>query len=178
MVVLVLVLVLVLLLVRQRKLPFSVTVMRKAKEQGTTEGGLRAANDHAERVLLLLRVIQCQVLASCCDTSSRQSMTTTTTTTTTPVRVIIIVIVSGHCCCCCSSFQSCSLSSISHFCCSLDLPKGRRRVVVTVEHLSCSRSIEAGQLRSRVKEKRLLLLLLLVQGVQVVGVLGRLEVTS
>lgn len=48
-------------LVRQRKLPFSVTVMRKAKEQLR---GLRAANDHAERVLLLLllRVIQCQVL--------------------------------------------------------------------------------------------------------------------
>lgn len=51
---------LVVVLVRQRMLPFSVTVMRKAKEQLR---GLRAANDHAERVLLLLlRVIQCQVL--------------------------------------------------------------------------------------------------------------------
>lgn len=106
----------------------------------------------------------------------------TTTTTTTPVRVIIIVIISGDCCCC--SFQSCSLSSISHdfllVFCSLDLPKGRRRVVVTVKHLSCSSSIKAGQLgrRRRVEEKLLLLLLMLVQGVQVVGVLGRLEVTS
>lgn len=52
-------------------------------------------------------------------------------------------------------------------------------MVVTVEHLSCSSCIKAGQLgRRRVEEKCLLLLLMLVQGVQVVGVLGRLEVTS